>query len=291
VQLSACGGSSSCKVTTDASGDASTWLTPTTVGTATITATLAPGVYSPAESVNATLSATESSSDIGVSTTYLWISQGATVSTPLTARVLSNGVAQPGVTVNFTVVQGTGKLSAASATTGSTGYARVTLSVSEIAALVQVSACVAPTNAPCQTIYANPVPLSQQQLQPVAGGGQVSTGQAFQPVTVRVTDSSSPPNPVLAAPVLFQTTVLRPGGSPPADGNGETNPINPAMPVILSVTQTNAATDINGLASVTPSSGGFSPPAEVNVAVSAGTSAALDDSLEVLPALTNGELE
>ena len=71
VQLSACSSSSSCTVTTDASGGATTWLTPTTVGTATITATLAPGVYSPAESVNATLSATESSSDIGVSTTYL----------------------------------------------------------------------------------------------------------------------------------------------------------------------------------------------------------------------------
>ncbi len=291
VQLSACSSSSSCTVTTDASGGASTWLTPTMVGTATITATLAPGVYSPAESVNATLSATESSSDIGVSTTYLWISQGATVSTPLTARVLSNGVAQPGATVNFKVVQGTGTLSAASATTNSTGYATVTLSVAEIAALVQVSACVAPTNAPCQTIYANPVPLSQQRLEPVAGAGQVSTGQAFQPVTVRVTDSSSPPNPVLAAPVLFQTTVLRPGGSPPAGGNGETNPINPAMPVILSVTQANATTDINGLASVTPSSGSFSPPLEVNVAVSAGTTAALDDVLEVLPAPAGGELE
>ncbi|MGA2858115.1 MAG: IPT/TIG domain-containing protein [Candidatus Sulfotelmatobacter sp.] len=291
VQLSACSSSSSCTVTTDAGGVATTWLTPTTVGTATITATLAPGVYSPASSVNATLSATESSSDIGVSTTYLWISQGATVSAPLTARVLSNGVAQPGATVNFTVVQGTGTLSAASATTNSTGYATVTLSVTEIAALVQVSACVAPTNAPCQTIYANPVPLSQQQLEPVAGAGQVSTGHAFQPVVVRVTDSSSPPNPVLAAPVLFQTTVMRPGGSAPAGGNGETNPINPAMPVILSVTQTNATTDINGLASVTPSSGGFSPPLEVNVAVSAGTTAALDDSLEVLPAPADGRLE
>ena len=283
VQLSACSGSSSCTVTTDADGGASTWLTPTTVGTATITATLAPGVYSPAESASATLSATESSSDIGVSTTYLWISQGATLTTPLTARVLSNGVAQPGATVNFTVVQGTGTLSAASATTNSTGYAAVTLSVSEIAALVQVSACVAPSDAPCQTIYTNPVPLAQQQLEPVAGAGQISTGQAFQPVVVRVTDSSSPPNPVLAAPVLFQTTVMRPGGSPSAGGNGETNPINPGMPVILSVTQTSATTDINGLASVTPSSGSFSPPVEVNVAVSAGTTAQLDFPLQLLP--------
>jgi len=284
VQLSACNGISSCTVTTDASGDAATWLTPTASGTSTITATLAPGVYSPAKSVSATLTATQSAPDIGVSTTYLWISQGATVSIPLTARVLANGTPQKNVIVEFTVVQGTGTLSAAGATTDSNGNATVTLSVAQIAALVQVSACVAPTNAPCQTVYANPVPLAQQQLQPVSGGGQISTGQAFQPVVVRVTDSSSPPNPVLAAPVLFQTIVMRPVGSPPGGGNGESNPINPVMPVILSVSQSSAATDINGLASVVPSSGGFSPPVEVNVAVSAGTNAQLDYPLEVLPA-------
>ena len=93
---------------------------------------------------------------------------------------------------------------------------------------------------------------------------------------------------MLAAPVLFQTTVLRPGGSPPAPGGGETNPINPGMPVILSVSQTNATTDINGLASIVPVSGGFSPPVEVNVAVSAGTTAQLSDVLEVLPAMPGG---
>jgi len=288
VQLSACGGSSNCAVTTDLNGDAATWLTPTISGTATITATLAPGVYSPAQAVSAPLNATESAADIGVSPAYLWISQGATVSTPVAARVLKNGVPQKNVTVNFMVASGTGTLSTPSAVTDSNGNASVTLSVTQIAALVQISACLAPSNVPCQSIYATPVPLAQQQLQPVAGAAQVSTGEAFQPVVVRVTDSSSPPNPVLAAPVLFQTTVLRPGGSPPAPGNGETNPINPGMPVILSVTQSSATTDINGLASVVPASGGFSPPVEVNVAVSAGTTAQLNDVLEVFPALTSG---
>jgi len=186
------------------------------------------------------------------------------------------------------VASGTGTLSAPSAVTDANGNASVTLSVTQIATMVELNACVAPNNVPCQSIYATPVPLSQQQLQPVAGAEQVSTGQAFQSLVVRVTDSSSPPNPVLAAPVLFQTTVLRPGGSPPAPGNGETNPTNPAMPVILTVTQSSAATDINGLASLVPSSGGFSPPVEVNVAVSAGTAAQLNDVLEVFPALASG---
>jgi len=285
LQLSACNSASSCSVTTDQSGDASTWLTPATAGVANITATLAPGIYNPAKSVSATLNATESNSDIGVLTPYLWISQGATVTIPLTARVLSNGTPQNNVRVNFTVVAGSGVLSAPSAQTNSSGNASVSLALTQVVALTQVSACIAPASAPCAVIYANPVPTSLQNLQPVSGAGQVSTGQAFQPVVVRVVDSSSPPNPVIAAPVAFQITILRPIGTPTPGVGGETNSINPAMPVILSTSQSNATTDLNGLASIVPSSGGFSAPLEVNVAITAGTSAALDDPLLVLPGL------
>ena len=51
LQLSACSGASACSVTTDQSGNAVTLLTPAAVGTSTITATLAPGVYTPSKSV------------------------------------------------------------------------------------------------------------------------------------------------------------------------------------------------------------------------------------------------
>jgi hypothetical protein len=135
LQLSGCSGATSCSVTTDESGNAATWLTPTTAGTATITATLAPGVYTPAKSVYATLSATESASDIGVLSPYAWIAQGATVSLPVTARVVSNGAPQ-NVRVNFTIVKGTGSLNAASAQTDVNGDASVVLSVTQFAALV-----------------------------------------------------------------------------------------------------------------------------------------------------------
>jgi len=279
LQLSACSAGSSCSVTSDQNGDAATWLTPAAVGVATITATLAPGVYSPSRSVSVPLNATESTADIGVFTPYLWIAQGATVSVPLTARVLSNGVPQNNLSVNFSVVKGSGVLNSATALTSSSGYATTTLTVTQLASLVQVTACVAPTNAPCQTFYATPVPLPQQNLQPVSGTGQVSTGAAFQPVVVRVTDSSSPPNPVIAAGVGFQTTVLRPVGT----SSGGVNPTNPPMPVILQVSQSNATSDLNGLASLVPSPGGFSAPLEVDVTITAGTSAWLDDPLFVLP--------
>ena len=280
LQLSACGGISSCTATTDQSGYASTWLTPSAVGVAGITATLAPGVYNPAQSVTATLNATETSSDIGVMTPYLWVAQGASVNVLLTARVLSNGTPQTNASVNFTVVAGSAALSAARAPTNSTGYASDTLALTQINSLVQVSACVAQGNAPCQTFYLTPVPLSALNLQPVAGAGQVSSGQPFQPVVVRVTDSASPPNPVLAANVSFLTTVLRPGGV--STGGGGNNPGNPAMPVILSVNQNTSLSDVNGLANVVPSNSGFGGPLEVDVGVTAGTNASLNYPLQVV---------
>jgi hypothetical protein len=277
VQLSACGGGFSCSVATDQSGTAETWLTPTSPVVDGITARLAPASYYPAQSVSATLDATDPSSAIGVLTPFLWIAQGASLSTTLTARVLSNGAPQANTGVSFTIVSGLGTLSAASAQTNSTGYATVTLSVSQISALVQVSACVAQAGTPCQTIYANAVPGAQLQLQQVAGAGQiVPSGQPFQPVIVRVTDSSSPPNAVLGAVVTFQTAVLRPVQATSASGN-------PVTPTILSVSQSGAVSDSNGLAGITPSSGGFSGPLQVDVAIAAGN-VVLNDGLEVLPA-------
>lgn len=295
VELSACGGASACSATTDLYGQAATGLVPAAVGTSNLTATLAPGVYSPLQSVSTQLTATESSSDIGLVAPYFWVPQGATSTVTLTARVASNGIVQSNANVNFRIVLGTGSLSAASAQTNSSGYATDTLSLTQFSTPMQVTACVAPANAPCQTFYGQPVSLSALHLQPVAGAGQISPGQPFQPVMVRVTDSSSPPNPVQGATVTFLTTVLRPGG--PSSGGGgavhvSSNPVisspratasNPAMPVILATTQNSVVSDSNGIASLVPSSAGIGGPVEVDVAVTAGANTLLDFPLQLLP--------
>ena len=282
--LSACAGATSCSVASDESGMASTWVTPGATGVATITATLAPGGYSPEQSVTGTLSATSSSMDIGVTTPYLWVAQGATVSVPITARVLSSGVPQNGSTVNFTVTQGSGSLSAASAATNSAGYASVTLTLTNFTANVQLSACVAPGNSPCQTVYGNAVAAALVNLQAVSGAGQVVTGTAFQPLMVRVTDSSTPPNPILGASVLFQSTVLRPAGNNPILTPDDPTATQTAMPVILSASQSSVQSNANGLASFVPSVGSFTGMLEIQIQVSAGTSATLQDVMESFPA-------
>jgi hypothetical protein len=56
------------------------------------------------------------------------------------------------------------------------------------------------------------------------------------------------------------------------------------MPVILQVSQSSATTDINGLASIVPSAGGYSAPLGVDFAVTTGSGAMLDYPLELLPA-------
>jgi hypothetical protein len=169
--LSACGGASTCSATSDETGLASTWITPSATGNATITATLAPAVYNPAQAVTATMVATSTTLDIAVNTTYLWIAQGASVSVPLTARVVDLGAPKKGVTVNFFFAYGSGTLSAPSAVTNSNGYATVTLTVTNFTDNLQVNACVAPGNTPCRNIYGNPVAPAMLNLQAVSGAG------------------------------------------------------------------------------------------------------------------------
>ncbi len=281
--LSACGGISSCSAITDESGLASTWVTPTITGGTNITATLAPGVYNPAQSVTANLSATSSATAIAVTNPYLWIAYGASVSVPITARVVSSGTPQAGVTVNFVVTQGSGSLSSPSAVTNSNGYASVTLTVTNFGGSVQLSACVGPGNNPCQTVSGNAVAPALLNLQPVAGGGQVVSGQGFQPLIVRVTDSSMPPNSVLGAGVLFQSIVLRPPGNDLTVVTGDATTTQTGMPVVLSANQSSMTSDANGLASFVPSLGSFSGLLEVEIQISAGASAALADVMESFP--------
>jgi len=100
-----------------------------------------------------------------VTTPYLWIASGATVSQPITARVVNTGVPQSGVTVNFRIAQEPGLSVRQTAVTNASGYASVTLTLTDFTANVQLTACVAPGNSPCQTVYGNAVAAALLNLQ------------------------------------------------------------------------------------------------------------------------------
>jgi hypothetical protein len=272
LQFSACGGGSSCSVLSDETGESSTNVTPTATGASTVTISLAPASYSPPQSRQATVVATSSALDLAALTPVRWVGQGATVAVPLTVEALNLGVPKANVPINFVVTQGTTTISSPSATTNTAGFATITASLTNQNADVQVSACVAPNNAPCQIFTLFSTPPSLWTLQAVSGSSQiVPTGLSFQPLVMRVTDGSLAENPVLGVNVTFETTLARvsPGQGIPPGGDAILKA--DAMPIILGSSQAQTLSTQDGLAILVPSAENVGP-CDVFIAVSAGPS-------------------
>ena len=258
--FSACSGGSSCSVLTDEAGESSSGVTPTATGAGTITIALAPASYTPPQSQQATVVGTSTAIDLAAVTPTRWVGQGATLAVPLTVEALDLGVPKANVVVNFVITKGTASLSAPSATTNSSGVATIHAQITNQNADVQVSACVAPNNAPCQTFTMFSTPPSLWTLETVSGSSQVvPAGQAFQSLVMRMTDGSSVSNPVMGVSVTFQTTLAR------VPENG--------MPVVLGSSEAQVVSAQDGLASIAPSAGSLGP-CDVFIAVSAGSSTA-----------------
>jgi len=259
ASLTACGGAGSCTVLTNQSGLASSYVTVLTPAVITITVQLAPASYSPPQQVQAVVIGSSSALDIALTPQSAWIAQGASVSVPLSARVLSNGAPLTGHTVNYQILKGAGLLTSTSATSDANGYATSTLQLSSLAGDVQVSACVQnqPVDNPCLNFLGTAVPGSGLKLQPVAGTLQIApVSQNFLPVTVQVTDTATPPHPVLGANVVFESVVARAPQNQPIVWIGDTGIIGNPMPVILSSSQVTVPSDVNGMATLQPSTGG-----------------------------------
>jgi hypothetical protein len=89
-------------------------------------------------------------------------------------------------------------------------------------------------------------------------------------VIVRVTESSSPGNPVFGATVVFQSVVSLPApASSPTPIGGIIISRNPA-PVIISSSQGSVLSDINGLATFQPSTQGQPEAVQVQGTMTAG---------------------
>jgi hypothetical protein len=156
-------------------------------------------------------------------------------------------------------------------------------------AITYYTECVAPGNNPCQTFYVVQMAPWVLKLRPVSGSLQtIRAGESFQPLWVRVTNSATPPNPVMGAPVVFQSLIFLPDADEPVKtgDNGDGGSSQHAMKVLLGSSQNTSITDINGLATLAPATGGLSRPLEIEITASAGTSASLQFELPLLPALT-----
>src|SRR6202158_4244998 len=260
LQFSVCSGASSCSVLSDEAGESSSWVTPTATGQSTMTIALAPASYSPPQSQQATVVGTSSALDLVAVTPTRWVGQGATLAVPLTVEALNLGVPKANVSVNFAITKGTASLSAGSGTTNASGFATITAQLTNQNADVQVNACVAPNNSPCQTFTLFSTPSSLWSLETVSGSSQVvPAGQSFQPLVVRVIDGSLAADPVMGVNVTFKTTLAR------VSENG--------MPVLLGSSQAQVVSGQDGLASIVPSAG-IVGPCDVFITVSAGQATA-----------------
>lgn len=136
-----------------------------------------------------------------------------------------------------------------------------------MASSINISVCVAPSASPCKILNVTMVSASALQLQAVGGILQAAlAGQNFQPVSVRVIDTSNPPHPVLGATVDFLAYLGRTSGNEPIFWKDDGSISQASMPVILARSQLNVQSDANGLAAFPLSTQGISG----NVAI-AGT--------------------
>ena len=174
------------------------------------------------------------------------------------------------------MTKGAATLSSATATTNGFGLATIDASITNQSSDVQVSACVAPGNTPCQTFTLFSTPPSMWTLETVSGSAQVvTTGQTFQPLVMRVTDGTLAADPVLGVTVTFVTTLARinpgHGGWPPGGGSADHGAADQGaaraqneksvsgQSVLLGSSQTQVVTTQDGLALIMPSAGNVGP--------------------------------
>jgi len=242
-----------CVVLTDATGLASTAVTPTAFGTVKLLAS-AVGV-----------SQTASFNAVAYGMTILqadeFIAAGATGTWTPQVNVVQNGAAASGVTVTWTASGGM-TVAPGSSVTNAAGVAQIAAVTGPLSAGALATGQACAWTGVCTNFTAEGVSASAWRLLVDSGAGQtVVSPTTFVPVVVMVTDASG--NPVASSPVTVHQTVNATAMACPTRGRC------PVAPQLASSNAT-ATSDPYGLVSVTPVQ--IAGVGEVtNVAVAAGT--------------------
>ena len=242
-----------CTLMTDATGLASSTVTPTTFGAVTIQAA----------AVGASQTATFTAVARSVTMTQAdeFIAAGGTVAWTPQVSVVQNGAPAAGATVEWSATAGMALLTGSSLTSAQ-GVAQVAAVAGPLAAGMQSTGLACAWTNVCANFAAVAVAPSAWRLAVISGGGQsMAMPGTFAPVVVIVTDISG--DPVAGAPVAIYQTVKAAAMPCPARGRC------PVTPRLTSSVAT-AVSDANGLVSVAPMQ--VSGVAETtNIAVATGT--------------------
>ena len=264
VQFGACA-APPCVVLTDATGTASTTVTPTSFGTFTLQATAVGAVQ--------TVTFTSATRSITPVRPVEYVAAGATVAWTPQVSVVQNGAPAAGVVVSWSA-SGVIAISPASSLADSLGVAQVAAIAGPLAAGTPATGQACAWTTVCANFTAVSVDPSAWRLVVVSGAGQsVSASATFAPVVLGVTDGGG--NPVAGAPVAVHQTVD--AAEMPCPTRGPC-PIAP----VLAASNVAAISDADGLVRVTPMQ--ISGVGEVtNVAVATGTQGFVSLSLEQQP--------
>jgi len=254
-----------CVVLTDATGIASTTVTPTAFGTVTMQAA------SVGAAQTATFNALARSVTLAQPEEY--IAAGATVNWIPQASVVQNGTPTAGATVAWTASGGMA-VSPGSSLANTLGVAQATAVAGPLAAGAQATGQACAWTTVCANFAAVGVGAPTWRIAVIGGAGQsVPVEQTFTPVVVLVTDGSG--DPVAGAPVAVHQTINAAAMPCPSRGRCPVAPL-------LGSSVTAAVSDVNGLVSVTPMQivGGTEV---TNVAVATGTQGFASLSLQQGP--------
>ncbi|MGH9585416.1 MAG: IPT/TIG domain-containing protein, partial [Acidobacteriaceae bacterium] len=264
-------GQPSCSVVTAANGTANLAVAANSTASTSVTATLTNGA-----SVSAQFSADSgAAAAISPLTPKLYLAAGASAEWTPEGLVLKNGTPTANAVVTWTPTA-TGVTAPTTASlSGSNGIVTQQLSVGPLTAgaVVPVNACLV-SGSGCAQFDVVSVPPESAQLQPIAGVSQnFAAGQAFQPVTLEVTDPAG--HPVAGAIVTFYETLD--GWTPICSAQA----FCPPAP-LLQQEQVQATSDADGMVVLNPI---VSSDRAVRLYITAvtGTTALLNFELEQYP--------
>jgi len=158
---------------------------------------------------------------------------------PFVIQVVANGVSQPGVAVDWTVLQGGGKLAQAVTLSDASGHATNTLTLGASAGVNVVQASIGTLGTLAFTAFASTVTGGNSQFSIVSGNNQgLTPGQPSKPLIVKLLSAQGQPvsGAVVQWSVTGQTGTLA-ASATPTDASGQAqNALTVILPGSYTVT-------------------------------------------------------
>ena len=198
VRFNAC--ASSCTLSTDASGLASTTVTPLSPGPVTLSA------FSPIGSVTASLTAITHIQTIIATNPILYVAAGTSLTWPLSVTLTDNGASTFNLPVQWTTLSGPITLNPSMTTPDIQSTTHTIATLGPLAGNTQATAQACAWTSVCTTFTATAIDPAQWQLEILTGAGQSPSASAtLTPVVLRVHDPAN--HPIAAVPITIHQTV------------------------------------------------------------------------------------